>query len=181
MPIDLDDIFSRGGKELIDLLDYGVRAVQPDLLFVFLVQEYRQHPTTPKAVTLYDVFCAPPAPARLSAAEMLPPRNLQIELALRPLRLNLDQVDTARASAAVAPPLFLPPKFLFDAIDLHLREKSAALLALQRRYRPQRTPLANLPGGKMNASQRHFVERVWEPKLRPWLVAAGFRRITSIA
>ena len=181
MPIDLDEIFSRGGKELIDLLDYGVRAVQSDLLFIFLVQEYRQHPTTPKAVAIYDVFCAPAAPARLSTMEILPPINLQIEAALRPLRLNLAQVNAAHASAAVAPPWILPPKFLFDTIDRHLRQKSPALRVIQRRYRPERTPLANLPGGKMNAGQRHFVEKIWEPKLRPWLVAAGFRRMGSIA
>lgn len=181
MPINLDEFFSGGGKELIDLLDYGVRAVQADLLFIFLVQEYRQHPTTPKAVALYDIFCAPHSPVRLSAAERLPPIHLQIEVALRPLRSNLALVAAARASAAVAPPLILPPKFLFDAIDLHLREKSLALRGVLRRYRPQRTPLANLPGGKMNAGQRHFVEKVWEPKLRPLPVGAGFRRMGSIA
>jgi len=181
VPINLDEFFSRGGKELIDLLDYGVRAVQIDLLFIFLVHEYRQHPTTPKAVALYDIFCAPPAPARLSTTEMLPPVHLQIEVALRPLRSNLALVVAARAGAAVAPPLILTPKFLFDAIDLHLREKSLALRDVRRRYRPGRTPLANLHGGKMNAGQRHFVEKVWEPKLRPWLIGAGFRRMGSIA
>ena len=181
MPIDLDKIFDGGGKELIDLLDYGVRAVRLDLIFIFLVQEYRLHPTTPKAVALYEIFCATPAPARLRAPEVLPPINLQIEAALRPLRLNLTQVEAARASGASAPPWILPPKFLFDAIALYLREKSPALRAVRRRYQPKRTPIANLPGGKMNAGQRHFVEKIWEPKLRPWLVAAGFRRMGSIA
>ena len=31
MPIDIDSIFARGGKKLIDLLDYGVRSVQPQI------------------------------------------------------------------------------------------------------------------------------------------------------
>lgn len=181
MPVDIDDIFARGGKELIDLLDYTVRAVQPDILFIFLVQEYREHPTTPKAVALYDIFCAPQALARLGAAEMLAPINVQIDTAIRPLRLNLAQVHAARAGATVAPPLILPPKFLFDAIVLHLRKKSPALRAVKRRYRPGRSPVENLPRGKMNAGQRHFVEKIWEPNLRPWLIAAGFRRMTAIA
>jgi hypothetical protein len=181
MPVDLDDIFSRGGRELIDLLDYAVRAVKPDLLFVFLVQEYRLHPTTPKAVALYDIFCAPQAPARLSAAEMLPPASLQIDAAVRLARSNLAQVEAARAGASVAPPLILPPKFLFDAIALHLWKKSPSLRSIRRRYQPQRSPVKNLPGGRMNAGQRFFVDKVWEPNLRPRLVAVGFRRMSSIA
>ena len=181
MPVDLDEIFSRGGKELIDLLDYAVRAVKPDLLFVFLVQEYRLLPTAPKVVALYDIFCAPQAPARLSAAEMLPPASLQMDVAVRLVRLNLSQVEAARAGASVAPPLILPPKFLFDAIALHLWKKSPSLRSIKRRYQPRRTPVANLPGGRMNAGQRFFVDKVWEPNLRPRLVAAGFRRMGCIA
>ena len=181
MPIDLDSIFARGGKKLIGLLDYGVRSVQPDLLFIFLVQEYRQHPTTPKAVALHDIFCAPRAAARVSAAEMLPPLNLQIQSAIRPLLLNLALVEEARTKSIAAPPLILPPKFLFDAIDLHLRKKSASLRAIKRNYRVRLSPVKNLPGGRMNAGQRHFVDRVWEPVLRPRLITAGFRRMTAIA
>jgi hypothetical protein len=179
--IDIDKIFSRGGKELIDLLDYGVRAFQPDLLFIFLTQEYRQHPTTPKAVALYDIFCTPQSPARLSAAEMLPPINLQLEAALRPLKLNVAQWQTAQAAASPALPLILPPKFLFDGIVQHLRERSPGLRRVKRCYRIKKTPLANLPGGKMTEGQRHFVEKIWEPNLRPRLVDAGFRRVASIA
>ena len=113
MPVDIDEIFTRGGKELIDLLDHAVRAV--------------------------------------------------------------------RAAATVAPPLILPPKFLFDTIDLKLRRESSRLRAVSRRYRPNRSPLENLPGGRMNAGQKYFVEKVWEPNLRPRLVSAGFRRVGSIA
>jgi hypothetical protein len=181
MPVDIDEIFARGGKKLVDLLDYAVRAVQTDLLFVFLVREYREHPSTPKAVALFDGFCAPRALARISASESLPPVNLRIDAAMRPLKLNLAQVRSARTAAAAAPPLILPPKYLFDAIDLELRKKSSGLLTVKRRYRIRRTPLENLPGGRMNAGQKFFVEKVWEPILRPRLVAAGFRRVGSIA
>jgi hypothetical protein len=181
VPIDIDEIFSRGGRELIDLLDHAVRAVQPDVLFIFLIREYRQAPTTPEAVALYEIFCAPPALARVSATGLLPPASHHLEVALRPLRLNLAQRQAAQASATVAPPLILPPKFLFDAIDHYLRKNSPGLRQLKRRYQLQRTPIANLPGGKMKAGQRHFVEKIWEPNLRPRLVAAGFRRVGSIA
>ena len=181
MPIDIDAIFARGGKDLIALLDYGVRSVQPDLLFVFLVQEYRQHPTTLKAVMLYDAFCATRAVARLSATEMLSPNNLQIEVAMRPLKLNVARVAEAHAKDTVVPPWILPPKFLFDALVLHIREKSPGLRAIKRRYRPTLSPVKNLPDGRMTGCQRHFVDRVWEPILRPQLIAAGFRRVTAIA
>lgn len=181
MAIDLEETISAGGKPLIDLLDYSMRALQTDVLFVFLVQEYRQFPTTPKAVALYEIFCALSAPARLSCTEMLPPVLLQIEAALRPLQLNLTQVAAARAAGFVAPPLILPARYIFDAIVLHLRKKSPSLQAVERDCQPYRTPVENLPEGRMSAGQRHFVEKVWEPKLRPWLVATGFRRMTSIA
>lgn len=181
MPTDIDEIFTRGGKPLIDLQDYAVRAVQTDLLFICLVREYREHPAASKAVALFDIFCARQAPARLSVPEILPPVNLQVEAAIRPLALNFAQVQAGLTGATVAPPLMLPPKFLFDAIDLHLRKKSPGLRAVKRHYRPGRSPLENLPGGRMSAGQRAFVEQVWEPNLRPRLVAAGFRRMGSIA
>lgn len=179
--VDLDEIFRRGGKGLIDLLDYAVRAIQPDVLFFFLVSEYRDHPTTPKAVALYDVFCAPQALARLSVVEILPPFQPQLEASLCSLRLNLTQVQAARINSTVGPPLILPPKYLFDSVALLLRKKSRALRQVKRAYRPKRTPFENLHGGRMNERQRHFVDYVWEPNLRPRLIAAGFRRVACIA
>jgi hypothetical protein len=77
--------------------------------------------------------------------------------------------------------LLLPPKYLFDALDLHLRNNSRGLRAIKRNYRVRLSPVKNLPGGRMNAAQRHFVDRVWEPMLRPRLIMAGFRRVTAIA
>lgn len=181
MAIDIDDVFTRGGKELIDLLDYAVRSVRTDLLFIFLVHEYRQMPTTPKACALYDFFCAPLAPARVSAAELLPPVNPHLAVTMRPLQINLAAVTAAQAGGTAMPPPFLPAKFLFDALDLHIRKRSPAIRSVKRRYRPERSPVQNLPGGKMNVGQRFFVDRVWEPVLRPRLVSAGFRRVSSVA
>jgi hypothetical protein len=181
VPIDIDDIFRRGGRKLVNLLDYAVRSIQPDVIFIFLVEEYRLHPTTPKAAALYDIFCAPQAPARLSAMEVLPPANVQIEAAIRPLRLNLAQVQAAAAGSPIVAPLLLPPKYIFDSIVLHLRKTSRGLRAIKRHYRPSRSPMMNLPEGRMNEAQRYFVDKVWEPNLRPRLVAAGFRRMNAIA
>jgi len=66
MSLDLDKVFAQGGKKLVALLQHAVRAAQSDLLFVFLVEAYRQTPTAAKAVALYRSFCAADAPARLS-------------------------------------------------------------------------------------------------------------------
>jgi hypothetical protein len=181
VPTDIDAIFARGDRRLLSLLEYAVRSVQPDLLFVFLVREYRQHSTAPRAVALFDIFCAPQAPARVSAAEMLPPRNLQLGAAIRPLNLNLAQVQEARANGTPAPHLILPPPYLFDALDLQLRKKSSGLRAIKRNYRIRLSPVENLPGGRMDAAQTYFVGQVWERKLRPRLVAAGFRIVSTIA
>jgi hypothetical protein len=180
--INIGEIINRGGRELIDFLDYCVRSVQMDPLFLFLVREYRNHPTTPKAVTLYEIFCAPDAPARTSDPSVLPPLDLRIETAIRPLKMNLTRVQAAQFGASdPPPPLLLPAKFLFDFIVAHLEETSESLRQIAGHYKPHRTPLENIPGGRMTAGQKVFVDKVWEPKLRPWLVAAGFTRVASIA
>ena len=80
MPIDIDQVFSRGGAELIELLNYCVRSVQMDPIFGFLVDEYRLCPTAPKAVALYDMFLAPEALARIDAAALLPPREQSLQV-----------------------------------------------------------------------------------------------------
>jgi len=180
VPIDLDAVFTRGGEELIALLDYSVRAVHCDVLFEFLVREYQQQPTGLKAVALYDGFCAPPAPARLSVPDVLPPQATQLEGALRPFQANVRQAEAARSNGTLVPPPLLPPGYLFDSVAAQVRQRSVAWEAVSRLYNPALSPIKNLPEGRMNAGQRHFVEKVWEPKLRPYLVSAGFRRVMSI-
>ena len=182
MAIDVRKMFNEGGKGLIDLLDYCVRSVQMDPVFVFLAQDYRLFPTTPKAVALYGIFCAPQAPARLSLPEILPPLDLAIAAAIRPLKIHWTQVQAARLAASPSRlPLTLPPKYLFDGIASHVERNSGAMRKIKRRYKPHRTPVENLPGGKMTSAQRVFVDKVWQPNLRPWLVAAGFHRVATIA
>jgi hypothetical protein len=175
MPIDIDQVFSRGGAELIELLNYCVRSVQMDPIFGFLVDEYRLCPTAPKAVALYDVFLAPEAPARINAAALLPPREQSLQVVIQNFRSGL-------APSVTAKPKIQPGKFVFDALVLHIRKnRRGSLTKIKRRYNPKLSAIENLPGGKMTAGQRRFVEQVWQPRVRPVLVLAGFRRIANIA
>src|SRR5690349_6788553 len=113
MPVDIDSIFRGGGKRLLDLLDFCVRAVEMDPL---------------------------------------------LELALQPVRASWLQRQAMPASAAPAAPAayHLPSKYLFDTVALHLRETSPALRRIRRRYRVRRSPVENLPDGRMNQAQRRF-------------------------
>ena len=167
----INEFFGRGGKPLLDFLDYCVRSIQMDLVFLFLVREYRDSRTAAKAVALYDMFCAPNAPGRISVGHALPPYDVRLRETIRPLAMNLAQSST--------PPLS-PPKYLFDSLagEIELRSPS---LHKAREYKPNRTAVENLPGGKMTPVQRHFVEKIWEPIIRPRLVSAGFWRMTTIA
>jgi hypothetical protein len=84
MPVDVGAIFLRGGRDLINLLEYCVYSVQMDPLFLFLVNEYRLAPTTEKALALYELFCAADAPARISLLGELPPKDFRLPRALTP-------------------------------------------------------------------------------------------------
>ncbi|HEY5315760.1 MAG TPA: hypothetical protein VIK18_24740 [Pirellulales bacterium] len=170
MALNLDNVMDRGGRRLIDLLDYCVRSAQMDPVFLFLVREYRAAATTPKAVALYESFCQPQALARLSVHEALPPYNLLIDADMRRLI----------TSPAPARPT-LAPREMLDAIAAQVAAKSSAIRRIRRDYRVRRSPTENLPDGRMNEAQRHFVDRVWEPLVRPRLTSAGFWRMATIA
>ena len=185
MSIHLDAVLQRGGKGLLELMHYCVMSVQPEPLFVWLVREYRQEGAGGRALALYDVFCARRSSARPGGAD---PRAVRLALA--------QAIDAIRRQAAWAaePPapvgedeapsprfVSLPPAHLFDAAAAHLLgDADGPLARIAHDYDPERTPLENLAGGKMNASQRFFVENVWRPRLRPQLVAAGFWRIATV-
>jgi hypothetical protein len=175
MPIDIDQVFTRGGTDLVELLNYCVRSVQMDPIFGFLVDEYRLCPTAPKAVALYDVFLAPRAPARINAAALLPPRDQSLQVLIQNFRTGI--------ASPLTPKLNIQPgKFIFDTLALHIRtNRRGSIAKIKRRYNPQRSATENLPGGKMTIGQRRFVEQVWQPRVRPLLVRAGFRRIANIA
>jgi len=165
--IDLERTFQRGGKDLIQLLDYSVRSIRTDALFLFLAQEYRMLPTAAKALALYDGFCAQSAPARITVKTAVPPFAVQLERTIAGLRMNR--------------PTFISPKYLFDDVVSKVLATSIDVRRIRRTYRRTRTPIENLKDGKMNQAQRYFVERVWQPRLRPQLVAAGFWRVATVA
>src|SRR5258705_1809884 len=177
MPIDLDEVFSRGGVELIEVLNYCVRSVQMDPIFAFLVDEYRVSPTAAKAIALYDMFLTPDARARINAAEHLPPRELGLQVLVQSFRggsgLQPSGVPTLKVQ---------PGKFVFDTVALHVRKnRRGAIAKIKRRYNPNLSASENLPGGKMTLGQKRFVEQIWQRRVRPALVVAGFRRIANVA
>jgi hypothetical protein len=180
MAIDLDEQLKVGGKARVELLLYSVLSVQLEPLFLCLVQDYQVRPTADRAGVLFDVFLAASAPARVRAEAVLPPRDPRLEAALRPWR--------DRQAAAPEPTLpgerrlvLLPPRDLFDGISAYLRKQAdGPLQQIARTYDPERTPHENLPGGKLSAGGRHFLDNVWKPRVRPMLVAAGFGRVSSL-
>jgi hypothetical protein len=178
MVSDVKEVFRKGGQPLLAFLEYCVRSVRMDPVFVFLVREYRDLPTVSKALALYEVFCAPEALAKISLR-----RDLRIRTAVQPLldRRTQERESAALPDAVPLPPL-LPPKHLFDLVVQQLEESPGnTLRTVCECYDATRSPLENLPGGKMTEGQRAFVEKLWEPILRPQLVTAGFRRIANIA
>lgn len=189
MAVEIDEVFRRGGKGLIDLLEYCVISVQLDPVFVFLAGEYRAQPSALKALALYDAFCAPAAPARVSARHALPPYDLLLSSTIVPVRENVErasrQVEEGTGEDSEAEPrtpLLIPARYLFDDVTRRLRAGHVSQLSrVSERYDPALTPYENLPGGRMTPGQKAFVDRVWEPRVRPSLVAAGFRRVADVA
>ena len=180
VPIDLDDLFRRGGQPLIDLMQYCVYAVRMEPLFAFLVHEYRRQPTPAAAVGLYEVFCMVGAPARIRAEAALPPRDLRLVRSIEPLR-QATGTPSPEATEVEQPRLVNPSKTVFDyLLDHFAAAADSPLAAAAQEFDPSRTPLENLPGGKMTAGQRAFVDNVWRPVVRPRLVAAGFWRVGAI-
>ena len=176
------EILSRGGEGRIALLRYSVMSITPEPLFLFLVQEYRLRPTHLSALALYDVFCAPGVAARVRSPAALPPRDLYLSAATGSIRKQWAVLqspeqpeDGLRTSTTV------PHRNLFDRLAAELQQDpDGALARVARQYDPGRTPHQNLPGGRMNAAQKHFVDKVWRPVARPTLVAAGFWQIATI-
>lgn len=178
--VDVDEVFRQGGAVLVDFLQYCVLSVQPEPVFALLVREYRAAPTAARALALYDLFCAPGAPARIRAESALPPYDLRLPRGLDPLRQPPPPpAPEDEGARRTVPPG--PPAYLFDYVVALLRQAPDDRLgAAGRQFDPGRTPLENLPGGRLSAGQRAFVENVWRPRVRPALVAAGFWRVATI-
>jgi hypothetical protein len=169
-----------GGRGRIDLLRHCVWSVTMEPVFVFLVHEYRQQPRHAAALALYDVFCAPGAPARLDAHALLPPMNLTLAAGTHTLRAQWLQMHSAEPAEAPIRTT-VPMRGMFDRIVDGLTHDPAGRWArLGLYYNPARDPAENLPGGRMTPAQRHFVENVWKPRVRPCLVSAGFWQMQTI-
>ena len=183
MSFDVSEVFDRGGRELIDVLEYCVLSMKFDVLFVFAAREYRKGPSVPAALALYDVFCAPTAPVPITIRSLLSPRDLRLPPILEPLREHVARARRdAEESGEPVPVLPGPARYLFDhLVDGLTADPEGSMARLGDEYDPRREPVENLPGGRMTAGQRAFVENVWRLRVRPWLVSAGFRRIANVA
>ena len=174
----IEALLAQGGERRIGILQYAVMAAMMEPVFLFLANEYRMRPGHQAALALYDVFCAPNAPARICVPSALPPRNLQLSVALERIRMQCRQQTAWAQNEATA---IAPQRYLFDFVVQTLSKDSRGRIAqLRRRYDPSRSPAENLRGGKMTPGQKEFAERVWKPVVRPRLVAAGFWRIGTI-
>jgi hypothetical protein len=183
MPVDPSEVLDLGGKGLIDLLQFALVSARPELVFAFLVREYRTRPTAAGAVALYDQFCAPHAPARVRADDALPPRDPALPAALAPVRAAVERAAAFRPTADVAdpPPVPIPPKYLFDrAAALVLADPDGPAAACGREFDPDLGPLGSLPGGRRTPGQRVWSETNWCKLARPALVAAGFWRVAAL-
>jgi hypothetical protein len=188
--IDLIDVFQRGSAGLIDFLHYCVFSRQLEPVFVFLVNEYQNQPTPGRALALYDLFCAPGAPAMIQAEPVLPPLDWRIHRSIQPIRQQWNRADSTPSKTEEDPqphdsplttPHPLPAQYLFDFIVHHLMDNGdGPLHTVSRQFDPGRSPMDNLTNGTMTPGQRAFVENVWKPTVRPQLIAAGFWRIADI-
>ena len=185
---DLMAIFQRGGVDALNLMQYCVRAVDLDPLFVALVRESYLRPSHLGLLALYDCFCAPHAPGKLSISETLAANELRLQSQAENVRTEWQQMQqmmqapveqTVDGESAARQRSTVPYRSMFDALLPHLQQ-SAKWQATSQRYKPELSPHQNLPGGEMTPVQLHFVTRVWRPVIRPRLVAAGFWRIATI-
>lgn len=182
MAADIGGILAKGGADRIAFLRYCVLSMALEPVFVFLVQEYRYQQNHVRALALYDVFCAPNAPARLRTTHVLPPAERRLPAAIAGIRAQWSQLQLATPpDPEVALRVSTPPRHLFDPQTAAMVEDPETGFArVGERYDPALDPYQNLPGGQLTAGQRHFVERVWKPNARAQLLAAGFWRIADI-
>jgi hypothetical protein len=197
--IDFDEILERGGAELIQFLHFCVYSVELAPVFVALARDYRFRPTVAGALALHANFCAAGAPARINADAVLAPSDVRLDQLVERLVLQkrafemalvktaeVKTVDVGEVAAPGQPQTRMPPPpspviYLFDKVVAHLRDDlDGSLHKTVRAFDPAREPEENLPDGRLDASQRAFLEHVWRPRVRPHLVAAGFRRAANV-
>lgn len=181
------DRFFGESRVLVNLLQFSIFSARPEPLFVYLVREYRNRPTAAGALGLFDQFCAPQAPFRLRAVELLPPRELTLAAAVATIRAAVERsrVPPPPPVAGEDPPrpvrVPIPPAALFLRIEeALLTDPDGELARVAATFRPDQGPFENLPGGKLTPGQRAFVDGVWLKRVRPALLAAGFGRVGSL-
>jgi len=175
-------LLAAGGRPAIDLLEYCVTSTQLEIVAAWLIEDYRNRPTAERALVLYDAFLAPGAPARIRAAAVLSPRDLLLAAQVDRVRRQLEDVavHNARHPDDRRPPA-IPPRNLFDGVYSALTAADfEPVLSIRETYDPDRQPAANLPGGRMSAGQRAFLENTWRARVRPALVQAGFARVVTV-
>jgi hypothetical protein len=178
--LSLQAVLRAGGRGRIDLLKHCVRSVTMEPVFVYLVQEYRQRPRHATALALFDMFCAPGAPGRLHASPVLPPVNLVFAAAVEMLRAQSLQAQAGAPAPRIVPNT-APMRGLFDRIvEAVTRDPEGRWARLALYYNTALDPSENLPGKAMTQAQRHFIENVWKPRMRPCLVNAGFWQLLTI-
>jgi len=166
------ETLDRKSKGMLEFLDYCVRSMQSDPVIVLLVQEYRCNPTIPKAVAIFHTSCSPGAPAKVS----IDAEDEHLQNAMRPITVSWTRMQAALVFGPGngAPPM-PPPSWLFDGLAQRIL-RTGVIGKLKEQYQ-----VARGPGEKINRVHQHFVEKIWQPIIRPHLVAAGFWRIAEVA
>ncbi len=186
--VDLYALQSTGGAQAIALWQYCVRSVNPDALFMLLLEEYRLRPTHQALLALFDAFCAPQALAQISAAVGLSHNSMFMQQIQR-LREEWQAQQEYQQLRRSLPQEELPPpprssqpyRSLFDTLQKQLLDNpDSGWQQARRNYDPAKSTSQNLPGGDMTPAQRLFVTRIWQPRLRPQLVAAGFWKLATV-
>lgn len=182
MAVDPWKLLWAGGRGAIDLLEYCVASVQLEIVFTYLVADYRNRPTAERAIALYDGFCGRGAPGRIEAGGALPPRSLRLTQEIERIRQGLADVELYNASGPESPkPMAIPPRHLFDAVVAAVTAADhEGVQRIAESYDPALSPAQNLPGGRMTEGARAWVETVWRGQLRPALVRAGFARVAAV-
>ena len=186
MPVVVEDLLSQGGSETIAFLQFALCSARPEPIFVYLARDYRFKPTLAGARALFELFCDTNAPARLDIESALPPRDLSLSSSINQIRRAHEATQLPPPVDAEGKPLRRPgppaiPNYLFRTLeDRLLTDPEGAIARLAAIYDPQRGVYENLPGGKINPGQRHFVENIWVKRVRPALTTAGFWRVANL-
>ncbi len=176
--LDIPATLNQGGAGSVALLQFCLRSGQLEPLFLALVNEYRQKPNHLAALTLYDLFCAPNAPARLSVVQVLPPQDLKLAGMVPLLRAQWTQMQ-AREAVDEEKRLHIaqPQRALFDSVVAAL---PTAFAVVAQQFDPEKRVNDCLPGGSLSAGQRNWINQVWLKQVRPKLTSAGFWRVGTL-